>query len=228
MTDTSTDESEQRDLRWIKEEIQNMFVTDAYNRLLYDVFLDSEHFKSIDLNGNERLLFFVFGSFEKLFTWGQNETKMMHYDPVVVKRFDLNDAESGLGFSGQFLEVAKCAIKTPRALCICISVHFKEGFQTLYCAAYFGKETTDYKLRRLNHYGTKCHLTFDCDFGERPTSTDAPDPTGLDFDPLVCNACLKFGTNLKRCVRCKQAHYCDENCQRSNWKEHSKNCKEKR
>ena len=35
---------------------------------------------------------------------------------------------------------------------------------------------------------------------------------------LVCSFCDKPGASLKRCGNCKLAWYCDEDCQRADWK----------
>ena len=48
-------------------------------------------------------------------------------------------------------------------------------------------------------------------------------------DPLVqCNKCMKcaLGKKMMRCSRCQSAFYCDRECQRKDWKQHKKGCKE--
>ncbi len=41
-----------------------------------------------------------------------------------------------------------------------------------------------------------------------------------------CHSCNKLRIQkLKLCTRCRKARYCDEECQRKNWKEHKKICK---
>ncbi len=43
--------------------------------------------------------------------------------------------------------------------------------------------------------------------------------------PLPCAFCRSSGSRLKRCGRCRNAHYCSEKCQRADWKRHRPECK---
>lgn len=46
-------------------------------------------------------------------------------------------------------------------------------------------------------------------------------------DPVEpCRACNKFaiGRKLKRCTRCKQTHYCEQTCQKKDWRAHKRKC----
>lgn len=51
-----------------------------------------------------------------------------------------------------------------------------------------------------------------------------------NFDPVMgtirkCKICSKKTTN--RCSKCKFVHYCSQECQKKDWKEHKETCKEK-
>lgn len=160
---------QKEELEWIKEELRNMFATNAYNRLLYDVFTDSDRFDSIDLTSTRRALFFVFDDFEKLLSWGQKDYAMF-YDPITVKIFDLNVVINAFGFKGRFLKTVTASLNTPSSLCVFISVRCEEGFQTLYGGAYLGKESRESKEDRLAHFGSRCNLTFNCENMDAPNA----------------------------------------------------------
>ena len=40
----------------------------------------------------------------------------------------------------------------------------------------------------------------------------------------LCNHCKKHKADLKQCVRCKIALYCDANCQKADWRKHKVTC----
>ena len=40
----------------------------------------------------------------------------------------------------------------------------------------------------------------------------------------VCASCGKYSAELKKCSACKKTKYCDQICQRKNWKKHKKIC----
>lgn len=40
-----------------------------------------------------------------------------------------------------------------------------------------------------------------------------------------CHYCLRKPDQLYQCPRCKQAKYCSQNCQQSDWKDHKIECK---
>ena len=44
-------------------------------------------------------------------------------------------------------------------------------------------------------------------------------------EQVSCRSCGKTGDNLLRCGACKLVWYCDQVCQRRNWKRHKKNCR---
>ena len=41
-------------------------------------------------------------------------------------------------------------------------------------------------------------------------------------DSRRCNNCLKIGTKLQVCGRCKNVRYCNKSCQKTHWKEEHK------
>lgn len=51
-----------------------------------------------------------------------------------------------------------------------------------------------------------------------------PDTTKLKKDMTLCTYCLNEGKLLK-CVRCKNAAYCNSTCQAAHWPAHKPNCK---
>ena len=60
------------------------------------------------------------------------------------------------------------------------------------------------------------------------TASVEPDTTE-DLDELCehqikCRVC--FSPGLKRCVRCRVAHYCGSSCQKADWKNHKPKCGE--
>lgn len=42
--------------------------------------------------------------------------------------------------------------------------------------------------------------------------------------PRNCHFCLKPATSNLRCSRCKNAYYCNQNCQKADWKTHKTYC----
>jgi hypothetical protein len=244
------------ELEWLKEELHNMFATDSYNRLLYDMFLDSDRSSVLDLTSTRRALFFVFDDFEKLLFWGQKNFNM-HYDPVTVKIFDLNVVKDVFDFKGAFLETVNSALKTPFSLCVFVSVRCENGFRTLYGAAYVGKETQEYKVKRLSTFGSRCNLTFNCENMGVSNVASTVQPSGLvASDPSVlsdprsrsgesacgpssfgyramgdltrrCRSCFRTDVDLFVCKRCNNVFYCGRECQKKDWNDHRTVCKEK-
>merc|ERR1712185_562353 len=51
------------------------------------------------------------------------------------------------------------------------------------------------------------------------------DKKTLWVDVQKCFHCGKHGHNLPKCNTCKQAFYCDANCQRNHWKKHRPICR---
>ena len=49
---------------------------------------------------------------------------------------------------------------------------------------------------------------------------------GEEFTNALCKFCGKINLKILKCGRCKSAVYCDDKCQKSDWKEHKKECKE--
>ena len=39
-----------------------------------------------------------------------------------------------------------------------------------------------------------------------------------------CSACGAFGAKLRACSACHAARYCDEACQKADWRTHKKHC----
>lgn len=44
--------------------------------------------------------------------------------------------------------------------------------------------------------------------------------------PIGCGHCGVVSPALKNCTRCRSVRYCNSNCQKADWKEHKKRCKE--
>ena len=207
---------------WIKEELRNMFTTDAYAKLLYDMLLDSDQFSTmVDVTSSRRMVFFIFRDFERLFAWAQTQPSIT-YDPVDVRVFDLSTAEKTMNVPpGSFLDTINSAINAPKSVCVCISVESDdgEGFRTLYSATYSGKETSKYRRRRLKHYGTKCNLTFN--YVPNVVKSSKRD------EDRFCHACARIDVPLFRCIACKDVMYCSPECQRLDWTFHKKTCVKK-
>ena len=58
------------------------------------------------------------------------------------------------------------------------------------------------------------------------TSTIAVKPLRSEEHGPGCNHCGTIGSNLKHCGRCGIARYCSPECQKAEWKEHKKVCKQ--
>lgn len=43
----------------------------------------------------------------------------------------------------------------------------------------------------------------------------------------VCRNCQKESTDLLRCSKCREANYCDQECQKKDWQSHKSYCKSK-
>ncbi|GMI01174.1 hypothetical protein TrLO_g3854 [Triparma laevis f. longispina] len=64
-------------------------------------------------------------------------------------------------------------------------------------------------------------------------SNSTTQPPAAANDELSCTACNKTSAQLgierqkalMTCSRCKKAHYCDKECQKTHWKAHKKFCK---
>ena len=46
-----------------------------------------------------------------------------------------------------------------------------------------------------------------------------------NFKSKTCDNCLKTSDSLKKCTKCRQMFYCDQNCQQNDWKYHKNECK---
>ena len=52
--------------------------------------------------------------------------------------------------------------------------------------------------------------------------SDGVDPK----DVRICSSCKKWGRKMRKCGGCGQRSYCDEECQRRDWKSgHRQDCK---
>lgn len=54
---------------------------------------------------------------------------------------------------------------------------------------------------------------------------DAHGQVNHNYKIQACEVCSGYGHELKRCARCKQAHYCSVLCQRAHWSVHKLECK---
>ena len=48
----------------------------------------------------------------------------------------------------------------------------------------------------------------------------------MERRPSVCENCLVRGTKMKKCSRCKIAHYCNSDCQKVHWARHKPLCRD--
>ena len=67
----------------------------------------------------------------------------------------------------------------------------------------------------LEHMAVSTFASTPASIGSVPGSTYVPS----------CSNCGKQKADLKSCTRCGKASYCDQDCQKANWKAHKKTCK---
>ena len=48
--------------------------------------------------------------------------------------------------------------------------------------------------------------------------------TEMEISHQECGFCQRTGTDLKRCLACKNIWYCNVQCQRTDWSSHKENC----
>lgn len=62
---------------------------------------------------------------------------------------------------------------------------------------------------------------------ERSVAIGKQRQTGYSQPGVHCSFCESKAANLRRCTRCQRALYCNEVCQRKDWKRHKKQCASK-
>jgi hypothetical protein len=63
-------------------------------------------------------------------------------------------------------------------------------------------------------------------FNTQSSVTENPN-TKIAAREKTCNNCHKSYLQMRRCSRCSQTYYCNEQCQQSDWSQHKKGCKPK-
>ena len=66
----------------------------------------------------------------------------------------------------------------------------------------------------------RANQIFEASMDESARLMGAPPPTQL----IVCNHCNTRKESMLRCSRCKSVHYCNTECQKSDWKAHKHAC----
>jgi hypothetical protein len=86
----------------------------------------------------------------------------------------------------------------------------------------------EFKKEYEENQGKQSVLKFEFTGISQEEAEEQVDVLSSTFNKLCCQKCRRNccqdGTQLKKCMRCKDTHYCSRTCQELHWKIHKKSC----